>query len=74
MKFLTSQLAYLTADREARANLRALATYLGGRLDLALDENPAALRSQPLAPTNTPAAAAELSEEDALRALMGGGN
>ena len=29
MKFLTSQLAYLTTDREARANLRALARYLG---------------------------------------------
>ena len=29
MKFLPSQLAYLTADREARANLRALAKYLG---------------------------------------------
>lgn len=29
MKFLSSQLAYLTADREARANLRALARYLG---------------------------------------------
>src|SRR5690606_19748793 len=28
MKFLTSQLAYLTTDREARANLRALAKYL----------------------------------------------
>jgi acyl carrier protein len=54
--------------------VRALATYLGGRLDLALDETPAAQRSQPLAPANTPAAAAELSEEEALRALMGGGN
>jgi Trk K+ transport system NAD-binding subunit len=29
MKFLSSQLAYLTGDREARANLRALAKYLG---------------------------------------------
>jgi len=29
MKFLSSQLAYLTTDREARANLRALAKYLG---------------------------------------------
>lgn len=29
MKFLPSQLAYLTTDREARANLRALAKYLG---------------------------------------------
>ena len=29
MKFLTSQLAYLTTDREAGANLRALAKYLG---------------------------------------------
>ena len=29
MKFLTSQLAYLTTDREARANLRALGRYLG---------------------------------------------
>jgi voltage-gated potassium channel len=29
MKFLPSQLAYLTADREAGANLRALARYLG---------------------------------------------
>ena len=28
MKFIPSQLAYLTADREARANLRALAKYL----------------------------------------------
>jgi Trk K+ transport system NAD-binding subunit len=28
MKFLPSQLAYLTTDREARANLRALITYL----------------------------------------------
>jgi Trk K+ transport system NAD-binding subunit len=28
MKFLTSQLAYLTTDREARANLRALGRYL----------------------------------------------
>jgi len=28
MKFLTSQLAYLTTDREARANLRALSKYL----------------------------------------------
>jgi Trk K+ transport system NAD-binding subunit len=28
MKFLPSQLAYLTADREARANLRALTKYL----------------------------------------------
>ncbi len=28
MKFLPSQLAYLTTDREARANLRALAKYL----------------------------------------------
>ena len=28
MKFLPSQLAYLTADREARGNLRALARYL----------------------------------------------
>jgi hypothetical protein len=28
MKFLPSQLAYLTTDREARANLRALARYL----------------------------------------------
>jgi voltage-gated potassium channel len=28
MKFLSSQLAYLTTDREARANLRALAKYL----------------------------------------------
>lgn len=29
MKFLSSQLAYLTTDREARANLRALVRYLG---------------------------------------------
>jgi voltage-gated potassium channel len=29
MKFLPSQLAYLTTDREARTNLRALAGYLG---------------------------------------------
>src|SRR5688500_11987146 len=29
MKFLPSQLAYLTTDREARANLRALGRYLG---------------------------------------------
>jgi len=29
MKFLPSQLAYLTTDREARANLRALVKYLG---------------------------------------------
>ena len=29
MKFITSQLAYLTTDREARANLRALVKYLG---------------------------------------------
>ena len=29
MKFLPSQLAYLTTDREARANLRALGKYLG---------------------------------------------
>jgi voltage-gated potassium channel len=29
MKFLSSQLAYLTGDREARTNLRALAKYLG---------------------------------------------
>ena len=29
MKFLPSQLAYLTTDREARANLRALVRYLG---------------------------------------------
>src|SRR5688572_25194566 len=29
MKFLPSQLAYLTIDREARANLRALGRYLG---------------------------------------------
>src|SRR5918993_1158412 len=29
MKFLPSQLAYLTNDREARGNLRALAKYLG---------------------------------------------
>jgi Trk K+ transport system NAD-binding subunit len=29
MKFLPSQLAYLTTDREARTNLRALAKYLG---------------------------------------------
>jgi hypothetical protein len=28
MKFLFSQLAYLTADREARTNLRALAKFL----------------------------------------------
>ena len=28
MKFITSQLAYLTTDREARANLRALGRYL----------------------------------------------
>jgi hypothetical protein len=28
MKFLPSQLAYLTTDREARGNLRALAKYL----------------------------------------------
>ena len=28
MKFLPSQLAYLTADREARGNLRALTKYL----------------------------------------------
>ena len=28
MKFLPSQLAYLTTDREARANLRALGKYL----------------------------------------------
>ena len=28
MKFITSQLAYLTTDREARGNLRALARYL----------------------------------------------
>ena len=27
MKFLLSQLAYLTSEREARANLRALAKY-----------------------------------------------
>ena len=29
MKFLPSQLAYLTTDREARANFRALAKYIG---------------------------------------------
>jgi Trk K+ transport system NAD-binding subunit len=29
MKFISSQLAYLTTDREARANLRTLAKYLG---------------------------------------------
>jgi voltage-gated potassium channel len=29
MKFLPSQLAYLTTDREARTNLRALGSYLG---------------------------------------------
>ena len=29
MKFLPSQLAYLTTDREASANLRTLAKYLG---------------------------------------------
>jgi hypothetical protein len=29
VKFLPSQLAYLTTDREQRANLRALASYLG---------------------------------------------
>jgi len=29
MKFIPSQLAYLTTDREARGNLRALAQYLG---------------------------------------------
>src|SRR5688500_7167928 len=29
MKFIPSQLAYLTTDREARGNLRALARYLG---------------------------------------------
>jgi voltage-gated potassium channel len=29
MKFMPSQLAYLTTDREARANLRALGRYLG---------------------------------------------
>jgi voltage-gated potassium channel len=29
MKFLSSQLAYLTTDREARANLRALVRYFG---------------------------------------------
>jgi hypothetical protein len=29
MTCLTSQLAYLTTDREARANLRALGRYLG---------------------------------------------
>ena len=29
MKFLPSQLAYLTTDREARTNLRALGRYLG---------------------------------------------
>jgi voltage-gated potassium channel len=29
MKYIPSQLAYLTTDREARANLRALAKYLG---------------------------------------------
>ena len=29
MKFLPSQLAYLTTDREAKANLRALSKYVG---------------------------------------------
>ena len=34
MKFIPSQLAYLTADREARSNLRALAKYLAFLLAL----------------------------------------
>ena len=33
MKFLPSQLAYLTTDREARANLGALVKYLTRRPD-----------------------------------------
>ena len=55
--------------------IRALATYLGKRLELPLEETPA------VAPTLTPtepllpiAAVEDLSDEDALRALIGGGD